>query len=170
MELALGDEAAARDQMLGLLAILRPHMAWEEKGLFARITAKESSLTTSPTSRLSTRDCSRLSVPRLTIRAAGGRRSSRCWTSWTHTCTARTSGSSPVPSPSWTPMTGTRSRRPARSIDCSRSRPTRSTDRLSATSGRRGLGYWRDGPLAQLAEQRTFNPRVVGSSPTRPTA
>ena len=26
------------------------------------------------------------------------------------------------------------------------------------------------GPLAQLAEQRTFNPRVVGSSPTGPTA
>src|SRR6185503_11491232 len=26
------------------------------------------------------------------------------------------------------------------------------------------------GPLAQLAEQRTFNPRVVGSSPTRPTS
>ena len=25
------------------------------------------------------------------------------------------------------------------------------------------------GPLAQLAEQRTFNPRVVGSSPTGPT-
>ena len=27
-----------------------------------------------------------------------------------------------------------------------------------------------DGPLAQLAEQQTFNPRVVGSSPTGPTA
>ena len=27
----------------------------------------------------------------------------------------------------------------------------------------------RPGPLAQLAEQRTFNPRVVGSSPTGPT-
>jgi hypothetical protein len=26
------------------------------------------------------------------------------------------------------------------------------------------------GPLAQLAEQRTFNPRVVGSSPTGPTS
>jgi hypothetical protein len=26
------------------------------------------------------------------------------------------------------------------------------------------------GPLAQLAEQRTFNPWVVGSSPTGPTA
>ena len=25
------------------------------------------------------------------------------------------------------------------------------------------------GPLAQLAEQRTFNPRVAGSSPARPT-
>ncbi len=25
------------------------------------------------------------------------------------------------------------------------------------------------GPLAQLAEQRTFNPRVVGSIPTGPT-
>src|SRR5690606_11947129 len=28
---------------------------------------------------------------------------------------------------------------------------------------------WRAGPLAQLAEQRTFNPRVQGSSPWRPT-
>ena len=28
----------------------------------------------------------------------------------------------------------------------------------------------RPGPLAQLAEQRTFNPRVVGSSPTGPTS
>ena len=26
-----------------------------------------------------------------------------------------------------------------------------------------------DGPLAQLVEQRTFNPLVVGSNPTRPT-
>ncbi len=26
-----------------------------------------------------------------------------------------------------------------------------------------------DGPLAQLVEQRTFNPLVVGSIPTRPT-
>ena len=26
-----------------------------------------------------------------------------------------------------------------------------------------------DGPLAQLAEHRTFNPGVVGSIPTRPT-
>ncbi|GAA3372932.1 hypothetical protein GCM10020367_30880 [Streptomyces sannanensis] len=30
-------------------------------------------------------------------------------------------------------------------------------------------GVTRRGPLAQLAEQRTFNPLVVGSSPTRPT-
>lgn len=37
--------------------------------------------------------------------------------------------------------------------------------------GRGGLcsGVVRRGPLAQLAEQRTFNPLVVGSSPTRPT-
>ena len=26
------------------------------------------------------------------------------------------------------------------------------------------------GPLAQLAEQGTFNPKVVGSKPTRPTS
>jgi hypothetical protein len=32
------------------------------------------------------------------------------------------------------------------------------------------LGPRGRGPLAQLAEQRTFNPRVVGSSPTGPTA
>ena len=40
IELARGDEPAARDQMLALLTILRPHMAWEEKGLFVRITAQ----------------------------------------------------------------------------------------------------------------------------------
>ena len=28
---------------------------------------------------------------------------------------------------------------------------------------------WRNGPLAQSAEHRTFNPGVVGSTPTRPT-
>jgi transposase-like protein len=33
----------------------------------------------------------------------------------------------------------------------------------------RGIAEGTDGPLAQLAEQRTFNPRVVGSSPTGPT-
>lgn len=32
-----------------------------------------------------------------------------------------------------------------------------------------GQGSEPTGPLAQLAEQRTFNPRVVGSSPTGPT-
>ena len=29
--------------------------------------------------------------------------------------------------------------------------------------------YWQHGSLAQLAEQRAFNPLVVGSSPTGPT-
>ena len=33
-----------------------------------------------------------------------------------------------------------------------------------------GLKYTMGGPLAQLAEQRTFNPWVVGSSPTGPTS
>ncbi len=37
---------------------------------------------------------------------------------------------------------------------------------LFARSAARRAGR---GPLAQLAEQRTFNPRVVGSSPTGPT-
>ena len=37
---------------------------------------------------------------------------------------------------------------------------------LFSRIGRRGRIL---GPLAQLAEQRTFNPRVVGSSPTGPT-
>ena len=32
-----------------------------------------------------------------------------------------------------------------------------------------GFDLYVRGPLAQLAEQRTFNPRVVGSSPTGPT-
>ena len=56
------------------------------------------------------------------------------------------------------------------------SRPTAS----NPASGERGdarIGYgerhipllhWSRGPLAQLVEQGTFNPKVVGSSPTRP--
>jgi hypothetical protein len=35
--------------------------------------------------------------------------------------------------------------------------------------GVRGCRYPPVGPLAQLAEQRAFNPKVVGSIPTRPT-
>jgi iron-sulfur cluster repair protein YtfE (RIC family) len=40
IELDLGDVRAAREQMLALLRILRPHMAWEERGLFVRVTAQ----------------------------------------------------------------------------------------------------------------------------------
>jgi iron-sulfur cluster repair protein YtfE (RIC family) len=38
--LALDDEVAAQARMADLLAVLRPHLTWEEKGLFPRITAQ----------------------------------------------------------------------------------------------------------------------------------
>jgi hemerythrin-like domain-containing protein len=38
--LADGDEPAARMAFGDLLAILRPHVSWEEAGLFARVTAQ----------------------------------------------------------------------------------------------------------------------------------
>ena len=38
--LAGGDEAGARHQLDELLAVLRPHVEWEEAGLFARVTAQ----------------------------------------------------------------------------------------------------------------------------------
>jgi hypothetical protein len=42
--------------------------------------------------------------------------------------------------------------------------------RLPITSRDAAFGYHqRAGPLAQLAEQRTFNPWVLGSIPRRPT-
>jgi Hemerythrin HHE cation binding domain len=40
IQLALGDELAARKQLLALLTVVRPHMAWEEKGLFVRISGQ----------------------------------------------------------------------------------------------------------------------------------
>ena len=40
---------------------------------------------------------------------------------------------------------------------------------LGKSLGKFRLKYRSPGPLAQLAEQRTFNPRVVGSIPTGPT-
>ena len=49
-----------------------------------------------------------------------------------------------------------------------RPRATRAGDAAVAWARRRQPP--RGGPLAQLVEQRTFNPRVVGSSPTGPTA
>jgi hypothetical protein len=45
----------------------------------------------------------------------------------------------------------------------------KSVTRVHRVSMATGLKYTMGGPLAQLAEQRTFNPWVVGSSPTGPT-
>ena len=38
--LATGDEPAARERLDAMLAVLRPHVQWEEAGLFARMSAQ----------------------------------------------------------------------------------------------------------------------------------
>ena len=38
--LATGDEPAARERLDAMLAILRPHVQWEEAGLFAQMSAQ----------------------------------------------------------------------------------------------------------------------------------
>jgi hypothetical protein len=42
--------------------------------------------------------------------------------------------------------------------------------RLGEELGRRGLDWLEPGPVAQLVEQGTFNPKVAGSIPARPTS
>src|SRR5690606_22979076 len=96
--------------------------------------------------------------------APGSRRARAC-------CASRPAATPPTPpsSPATAPASGW-ARRPSPRPSTATSPPTTTPRPCRSPDGGARPGHYADpGPLAQSVEQRTFNPWVVGSSPTGPT-